>query len=378
MDFKLSEEQRMLDDLVRGFTAREYGFDKRRAILDSPEGWSRDAWRKFADLGLLGLAIPEAHGGVDAGSVGMLLVMNAFGAALVLEPYLPSALVAPALLLAVADPHHSAALLPAIAAGQRIVVLAHQEPRSRHDLTLVGTRAERRGADYVLNGQKAVVAHASAADVLIVSARTSGEETDRAGISLFCVPRDAPGLALKSYAVLDGQRAADVVLRDVRVPIDARVGPEGGAVVALEDAHDIGLAAVCAEAVGAMARVLEATAEYLRTRRQFGRPIGRFQALQHRAADMLIHCEQARSMSYLACLRCQEPDRRERRRLLSAAKVVVGRACRFVGQQAVQLHGGMGVTDELSVSHYFKRLTAIELAYGDVDWHLDRFMWERL
>lgn len=374
MDFNLSEEQHMLDDTVRGFIAREYGFEKRRAIKGSPEGWSRAIWEQFADLGLLGIGIPESHGGLDAGPVATMLVMNAFGAGLVLEPYLASAVVAAALLRRAGDSAHSQDLLPAMAAGNTIVVLAHSEPQSRYDLSRVAASAESRAGDYVLRGRKAVVTHAPTADVLIVSARVAGNETDAAGISLFRVPRGTPGLVLEPYANLDGQCAAEVLLQDVRVPAAARLGPDGEAHAAIEHAHDAGLAAVCAEAVGAMKSLLDTTAEYLRTRRQFGQPIGRFQALQHRAADMLIHYEQAKSMSFLATMRCLEPDRDERRRALSAAKVVVGRACRFVGQQAVQLHGGMGVTDEVSVSHYFKRLTAIELAFGDADSHLDRFI----
>jgi hypothetical protein len=372
VDFNLSEEQRLLDDMVRDFVAREYGFEKRRAIKDSADGWSREIWRQLAELGLLAIGIPEGNGGLDAGPVGTMLVMNAFGAGLVLEPYLASGVVATALLRRAGDSAHQRDLFPAMAEGKTVVVLAHQEHDSRHDLMEVGARAERRDGGYAIRGRKAFITHAPAADTLIVSARVAGRERD--GVSLFRVPRDTPGLALESYANLDGQRAADISLDDVEVPADARVGPEGAADAALEDAFDVGLAAVCAEAVGAMKAVLDTTAEYLRTRRQFGGPIGRFQALQHRAADMLIHCEQAQSMSYLATLRCLDADRVERRRALSAAKVVIGHACRFVGQQAVQLHGAMGVTDELNVSHHFRRLTAIELAFGDAESHVDRFI----
>jgi alkylation response protein AidB-like acyl-CoA dehydrogenase len=374
MDFKLSEEEQLLEDTVRDFVAREYAFEKRRAILRSAEGFSREVWRQFAELGLLGIGVPEQDGGLDAGPVPMMLVMNAIGAALVLEPFLASAVVATTLLSSAGDDEHARDLLPAMAEGRAIVALAHREPAARYDLAHVGTRARRHAGGFTLDGRKSVVTHAPAADTLIVSARVAGGGADTDGLSLFRVPVDAGGLVLESYTNVDGQRAADIELRGVELPANARIGPEGAAQTALERAHDVGLAAVCAEAVGAMQVLLDTTAEYLRTRRQFGQPIGRFQALQHRAADMLIHCEQARSMSYLAALRCLEPDRRERRRALSAAKVVIGRACRFVGQQAVQLHGGMGMTDELSVSHYFKRLTAIELEFGDAEHHLDRFI----
>lgn len=376
MDFKLSEDERLLEDMVRDFVAREYGFEARRAIKESPEGWSRSLWRQFGELGLLGIGIPEEHGGLDAGPLATMLVMNAFGAGLVLEPYLSSAVVATALLDAASDSAHQARLFPRLGAGETIVVLAHAEPGARGDPGRVATRAARRADGYILTGHKCVIADAPAADELIVSARVSapGRDESAAELALFCVPRETAGLVLESYANLDGRRAADVRMQEVKVPIEARLRLGNSAEETLERAEGVGVAAVCAEAVGAMASLLETTAEYLRTRRQFGRPIGRFQALQHRAADMLIMTEQARSMSYLASMRCLDADLHERRRALSAAKVLVGRACRFVGQQAVQLHGGMGVTDELSVSHYFKRLTAIELEFGGTERHLERFI----
>lgn len=369
MNFNLSEEEQLLESMIRDFVAGEYTFEKRRAILDSPEGWSRPIWQQLGELGLLGVGIAETDGGVDAGPVAMMLVMNGIGSGLVLEPFLPSAVVATAVLRALDDSAHSRELLPAIAAGEAIVTLAHQEPEMRHELSRVDTRAKLQGSGYVIDGRKALVSHAQIADALIVSARTSND----GGISFFRVPADTPGLSLHSFRSIDGALAADVELDGVELPADAMIGDEGKAEPALERGYEAGVVAVCAEAVGAMRVLIDATTEYMRTRQQFGRPIGRFQALQHRAADMMIHFEQAKSMSYLATLRCLDPERKERRRALSAAKVLVGRACRFVGQQAVQLHGGMGMTDELSVSHYFKRLMAIELSFGDTDSHLDRF-----
>jgi alkylation response protein AidB-like acyl-CoA dehydrogenase len=368
MDFNLTEEEQLLQDMVGNFIEREYTFGQRRAILESADGWSRATWAQLADLGLLGVGIPEADGGVDAGPIAAMLVMNGIGSGLVLEPFLSTAVVAVAVLRAADDPAHSRELLPAIAAGKAVVVLAHQEHEARHELDRVGTRAERTAGGYVIGGRKAVVTHAQIADELIVSAGTAG-----GGISLFRVPAGAPGLSVHGYRSLDGQLAADIELDAVELPEGALVGADGAAAAPLERAYEMGIASVCAEAVGAMEVLIDTTTEYLRTRRQFGRPIGRFQALQHRAADMMIHFEQAKSMSYLAAMRCLAADRTERRRALSAAKVVIGRACRFVGQQAVQLHGGMGVTDELSVSHYFKRLTAIELSFGDVASHVSRF-----
>ena len=374
MDFEFSEEQRQLEDTVRRFVERDYGFERRRAIKDSPAGWSREAWQALADLGVLALNVPEAHGGLGCGPLETMLAMNAFGAGMLLEPYLESAVLATALLREAADAAQQAALLPALAAGEKIAVPAHDEPGARGETARVESRAGRSGDGYILQGRKAVVPHAGAADILIVSARTSGAADDPEGISLFLVDKDAPGLTLREYPTLDGRRAAEVRLDKVSLPGTARLGAEGQAFAAIERAIDIGIAALCAEAVGAMKALLDATVEYLKTRRQFGQPIGRFQALQHRTADMLVHYEQAKSMGTLAAMRCTSENRRERRKAVSAAKVTIGQACRFIGQQAVQLHGGMGMSDELNVSHWFKRLAAIELTFGDTDTHIGRFI----
>jgi alkylation response protein AidB-like acyl-CoA dehydrogenase len=263
-----------------------------------------------------------------------------------------------------------------MATGERIAVPAHGEAGARYDLSRVATTARRGGAGFILDGAKAVVLHAPAADLLLVTARTSGAPDAEEGLSVFVVPAAARGVTLVPYPTIDGQQGADVVLSGVEVPNDALLGAEGKAFPALSAAFDLGVAALCAEAVGVLQATLDATTEYTRTRKQFGVPIARFQALQHRMADMLMHVEQARSMSYLAAMHAASEDVRERRRLVSAAKVTVGQACRFVGQQAVQLHGGMGVTDELMVSHFFKRLMAIELSLGDTEHHLERFIRE--
>jgi alkylation response protein AidB-like acyl-CoA dehydrogenase len=252
-------------------------------------------------------------------------------------------------------------------------VLAHFESDARFESRWVTTRARRVGGSYRLDGHKGVVMQAAAADTLLVSARTAGEAGDSEGVSLFLVQRTTKGVVLDDYPTVDGQRAADVYLKAVEVPVNSRLGAEGNALSAVEAALDIGLAALCADAVGVMQALVDATVDYVRIRQQFGQPIGRFQALQHRIADMLIHLESARSMSYLAALRCTTADVGERRRALSAAKAVIGQAGRFVGQQAVQLHGGMGMTDELKVSHLFKRLTAAQLMFGDSDTHLQRY-----
>jgi alkylation response protein AidB-like acyl-CoA dehydrogenase len=290
---------------------------------------------------------------------------------MLLEPWISSAIIATVLIRELGSPQQRQEMLPAMAAGERIAVPAHFEPGARHDLQQIGTAARRSGGAWTVKGQKSVVLHAPAADLLLVSARTSGAPDEPDGVSLFAVARDGPGVSLSPYRTLDGMCAADVELAGAPGTL---IGAEGAAFASLLAAFDQGLAARCAEAVGALQAILDATVEYTKTRQQFGVPISRFQALQHRMADMLIHVEQARSMSYLAAMRAAEPHGRERRRALAAAKVVVGDACRFVGQQAVQLHGGMGVTDEIAVSHLFRRLTALEIALGDTAHHLEQFV----
>ncbi|HXN82000.1 MAG TPA: acyl-CoA dehydrogenase family protein [Myxococcales bacterium] len=374
MDFNLTKEQEQLADTVQRFVAREYGFEARKAIRKSADGFSREVWSKLAELGLLGLLVPEEYGGLGFGAIETLLAMNGIGRGLLLEPYLPSAVLATVLLRELGSADQKETLLPQLAAGELIAVPAHGEAEARYDLNRVATSATRDGDGFVIAGRKAVVLHASGANLLLVSARTSGKPADEAGISLFLVPRDAGGVSLETYPTLDGQRASDVVLRDVRVPRAALLGPEGGALPALSSAWEVGTAALCAEAVGALQAVFDATVEYSKTRKQFGVPIGKFQALQHRMVDMLMHVEQARSMSCLAAVRISTKDAALRARDLSAAKVVVGQACRFVGQQAVQLHGGMGMTDEFHVSHYFKRLAILELSLGDTAHHLQNFV----
>jgi alkylation response protein AidB-like acyl-CoA dehydrogenase len=373
MDFEFSDEQRQLREAIEGFAAKEYSFDHLRAVKRSGAGWDPAVWRGLAELGVTALNVPASLGGLGYGPTETLALMDACGPSLLLEPILTSAVVATVLLRQYESSASAVELLRAMATGDRIAALAHFEPRSRFDSAWIETRARSAGEEFRLDGHKAVVAHAGLADVLLVSARTGGEAGDAQGLSLLLVPRDAPGLKLTEYLTVDGQRAADVHFHDVRVPKSNRLGGEGDALAAIEAALDFGLAASCAEAVSIMQALVRATVDYLNTRQQFGQPIGRFQSLQHRVADMTVHLEQARSMSYLAAMRCASPDIEERRRALSAAKVVIAEAARFVGQQSVQLHGGMGMTDELKVSHWFRRLTAIEILYGDGDFHLQRY-----
>ncbi|HMK85096.1 MAG TPA: acyl-CoA dehydrogenase [Steroidobacteraceae bacterium] len=373
MDFEFSDEQRQLRDAVESFLAKEYPFERLRALKRSGSGFDPAIWRGLAELGVLSVNVPASLGGLGYGPTETLVLMDACGPSLLLEPVLSSAVIASALLAQHAGETPADDLLPAMVRGERIATVAHFEPGARFESRWVEARARRSGESYRLDGHKAMVLHAGLADVLLVSARTAGAPGDEEGVTLFSVPRATAGVRLEEYVNVDGQRAADVHLEEVLVPAASRIGAEGAALGAIEAALDVGLAALCAEAVGIMQALLTSTIEYLRTRQQFGQPIGRFQALQHRIADMVIHLEQARSMSYLAALRCTSLDIAERRRALSAAKVVVSEASRFVGQQAVQLHGGMGMTDELKVSHCFKRLTAIEILFGDSDSHLARY-----
>ncbi len=373
MNFEFSDEQRQLHDAVERYLGERYGFDRYKSIKDSAEGWDPSVWRGLADLGVLAITVPVAQGGLGFGPLETLAMMGDCGRSLLLEPVLSSAVIATAVLRAFAGEPHAGALLMRMAAGKEVAVLAHFESGARFESQWVSTRARRIGAKYVLDGHKGVVMHAGAAGTLLVSARTAGEPGDVRGVSLFAVPRGTAGLVMDPYPTVDGQRAADVYLQAVELPESSRLGADGEALGAVEAALDIGLAALCADAVGVMQAMVDATIEYVRMRQQFGQPIGRFQVLQHRIADMQIHLEQARSMSYLAALRCTAEDVRERRRALSAAKVVVGQAARFVGQQSVQLHGGMGMTDELKISHWFKRLTAAQLMFGDSDTHLQRY-----
>jgi alkylation response protein AidB-like acyl-CoA dehydrogenase len=372
VNFDFSDEQQQLREAVEQFLAKEYPFERLRAAKSSA-AWDPAVWRGLAELGVTAINVPSSLGGLGYGPMETLVLMGACGPSLLLEPVLTSAVIATVLLREFERAEPAAELLRAMAGGGRIAAVAHFEPGTRYDSRRVDTRARRAGEGYRLDGRKSVVVHAGLADTLLVSARTRGDGGDPEGVSLFLVPRTLPGVRLVEYANVDGQRAADVHLEEACLPEASRLGAEGGALAAIETAFDHGLAALCAEAVGIMQSLINATIEYLRTRQQFGQSIGRFQALQHRVADMVVHLEQARSMSYLAALRCASADLDERRRALSAAKVVIGDAARFIGQQAVQLHGGMGMTDELKVSHCFKRLTAIEILFGDSDAHLERY-----
>ncbi|MBB1087010.1 acyl-CoA dehydrogenase family protein [Lysobacter sp. SG-8] len=356
MDFSFSEEQQMLQDMTERFVAGRYGFEARERIRASAAGWSPDLWRELGELGLLALAVPEADGGIDAGPVGTMLVARAMGAGLLLEPFIASAVVATTAVARCPAGEGRDALLAAMLAGEQLVVPLDEV------LPTPGTiAATQEDTGWRLRGRKPVVYHAPIADVLLVAAHHDGRT------ALFAVPRTATGVEIESFRTLDDAVAGRVTL-DLVVGMDACLSTDAGE--ALGEAFDRGLAAFCADALGSMERALQATLEYARSRVQFGVPIGRFQALQHRLADMLVQLEQARSMTYLATSSLDEADITDRRAALSGAKALVGQAARAIAQESVQLHGGMGMTDELDVSHHFRRLTAFELRHGSTDAHL--------
>jgi len=372
MDFDLSEEQSLLKGSVERLLADRYDFDNRKRYMATPEGFSREVWAQYAELGLLAVPFEERHGGIGGGPVETMILMEAFGGALVLEPYLASVVLAGGLVQHGSNEELKDSLLPQVADGSLRLAFAHQERQARYDLADVTVTAERDGDGWTLNGDKSLVLHGDTADKFVVSARTAGARRDRDGIGLFLVDANAPGLSRRGYATQDGLRAAEVTLAGVKVTAaDVICAPDVGLPL-VERVVDTAVAALCAEAVGAMAALHAETVEYLKTRKQFGVPIGNFQVLQHRAADMFVAVEQARSMAMFATMMVQEEDAAERRKAMSAAKVQIGRSARFIGQQAVQLHGGVGMTMELKVGHYFKRLTMIDVLFGDADHHLAR------
>jgi pimeloyl-CoA dehydrogenase small subunit len=370
MDFDLTDEQRLLKDSVDRLIADQYQFEQRKKYLAEPDGWSRDVWKQYAELGLLGLPFAEQHGGFGGGAVETMIVMEAFGRGLVLEPFFATVILGGGLLRRAGSPAQQQALIPELAQGRLKLAFAHVERQSRYVLADVATSARRDGAHWVLEGTKSIVLHGDCADRLLVTARVSGERRDRTGIGLFLVDPSAAGVTRRGYPTQDGLRAAEVSLSGVRVPTTDMLGDVGAALPAIEHVVDEAIAALCAEAVGTMQVMHETTLEYLKTRQQFGRPIGQFQVLQHRSVDMLVALEQARSMAMFAAVMAGEENAAERRRSMAAAKVQIGRSGKHIGQEAIQLHGGIGMTMEYKVGHYFKRMTMIDMLFGDADTHL--------
>ncbi|RYF78725.1 MAG: acyl-CoA dehydrogenase [Comamonadaceae bacterium] len=374
MDLQYTPEQTQLRESVERFVREAYDFAHRRKLVGSERGHDEGCWRQYAEFGWLAIPFSEEEGGIGGDATDTGIVMEGVGRGLLLEPFLASVVLGGGLLSALGNDAQKSEWLQPMMSGERKLALAYAEPGSRYEITHCETTARRDGEGWVLDGHKSLVYGAPSADVLIVIARTGGAAGDRAGLSAFAVDAGTPGLTLTPYATHDGQRAADVALKGVRVDVARLLGGEGAAGEALERVVDQGIAALASEAVGAMTMLVDATLEYLKTRQQFGRPIGTNQALQHRMVDMYIALDEARSMALYGALMLREQDPAARRKALSATKIEIDRTAKRVGQEAVQLHGAMGVTEELAVGHYFKRLSMIATTFGDSDWHVERYM----
>ena len=373
MDFSFSAEQMLLRDSVDRFIQNDYTFEARRKLIESEEGFSRKHWASFAELGWLALPFAEEVGGFGGTPIETMILMEAFGKGLVVEPYVPTVILAGGCLADGGSATHKEGPLADMMAGSKLGALAFVEPQSRYNMADVCTRAVAAGDDYVIDGAKAVVLGGPGADYLVVSARTSGAQREEGGITLFLVDAGTPGISRRDYPTIDGHRASEITFKGVKVVAADVIGEVGEGLPLMQRAVDHAILAVGAEAVGAMEVLYKTTVEYCQTREQFGQPIGKFQVLQHRMVDMFMEHEQTKSLLYMAAMRLDEGYSAEASRAVSALKVRVGKGGRFVGQAAVQLHGGMGMTDDLAVGHYFKRLTAIDTLFGNYDYHLKRY-----
>lgn len=372
MNFDYTDEQNALRDSLSKWAAQQYDFDKRKAALADENAWKKN-WATFAELGLLAAPLPEEFGGLGGGPIDISVVAEEFGKALVVEPYVPTVVLGGGALKYAGGAAQKDEHLNAIAAGERVIAFAQAEPKSRWSLSDVATTAKKDGSGYTLNGHKAVVLGGPQADHLLVSARTGGAQREAKGVSLFLVPANAKGVTRRDYPTMDDTRASEVYFENVSVGADALIGAAGEALPVIERIVDEANAAYCSEAVGCMRMMTSLTQEYAKGRKQFGRAIAEFQVIQHRLVDMFVATEESVSMALLATIKLSAGDV-ERARAVSAAKVAIGKHGRFVGQSAVQIHGGMGVTDEMRVGHYFKRATMIDSTFGNVDVHLKRYI----
>jgi len=373
MDFSFSDEQALLQESVSRFITNDYGFDARQKNSRSELGYSVENWKTFAELGWLGVPFAESAGGFGGGAVELMLMMEEFGKGLVVEPYVSTVVACGTALNVAGSEQQQAEHIPSIVDGSKLWALAFAEPQSRFNLADLITSAKKDSGKYLVNGYKAVVVGGPNADFFIVSVRTSGEQRDREGVSLFIIPSDAPGVSTRDYPTVDGQRASELTLDNVELDESSLLGQEDHGLSVLEQATDLATLAVGSEAVGCMEVLYKDTVEYCKNREQFGQPIGKFQVLQHRMVDMFMEHEQSKSLMFMAAMRWDEGYGPEAQKAVSAFKVQVGKSGKFVGQGAVQLHGGMGMTDELNIGHYFKRLTIIDTMFGNVDHHLRRF-----
>jgi pimeloyl-CoA dehydrogenase small subunit len=372
MDFSFTSEQDMLRDTVAKLVAQQYDFDTRRKVAKSEAGWRPEMWSQFAELGLLGASFTEAEGGFGTGPIEAMVISEEFGKGLVIEPYLQTVVIGGNFFRHGGTDAQKEEHIAGIIGGETRFAFAYSEPKSRFDLNDVSTTAKKEGAGYTLNGHKAVVLGAPFATHLIVTARTSGGQRDTKGVSVFIVPKGAKGVTTRDYPTVDGLRASEVYFENVSVGADALVGAADNGLPLVEKVVDNAIAALCAEAVGCFKVLNEATISYAKQRKQFGQPIANFQVLQHRMVDMFMAAEQATSMTYMVTLKLDEADK-ARKQAASAAKVQIGKAGKLISQDAVQIHGGMGMTDELNVGHFFKRVTMIESQFGNTDWHLRRY-----
>ncbi|KJS20964.1 MAG: acyl-CoA dehydrogenase [Hoeflea sp. BRH_c9] len=372
MIFELTDQQRLVKDSVDRLMSDRYTFEARETIRKGTENWSRERWKDYAGLGLLALRVDEADGGFGCGPFDTMIVMEAFGRALALEPYVSTVLLGAGLIRLAANAEQRARLLPPLCEGRLLLAFAHSEEQSGNDLRHVAATAAPAEGGFVLNGKKTLVLHGDSADYLIVSARSSGATLDPSGIGLFLVAAEASGLSRRSYRMIDGQRAADIELNGVRVSPDNVIDASGQSLPIIQQVVEETIAALAAEAVGVMDEMLRLTSDYLRVRKQFGVEIASFQAIQHRLADMFIALEQARSMAMFAANACQSDDASHRSTCIAAAKVQISRSIRFVSQQAIQLHGGIGMTMEYKIGHLFQRATMIDTLFGNGDHHLSR------
>ncbi len=372
MDFNFNEEQTLIQRQVAQFIQRDYEWEKRQTLVTSDLGFSAENWKTFAELGWLGISLSENSGGFGGSALESMIIMEEFGKGLVVEPFLETVILCSGLIDSCGNEEQKADLLGPVISGEMHLALGFTEPQSRFNLADVTTEAKKKNGDYLVNGFKSVVMNGPNANKLIISARTSGKQIDKEGISLFIIDSNLDGVSLRNYPTVDGRRASEVTLENVIVPSSSLLSEEGNGFQHLEDAIDTATLAICAEAVGAMEVLYKTTVEYTKIRKQFGQAIGKFQVLQHRMVDMFMEYEQSKSLLYMATIKNVEGSK-DAKKAISGLKYQVGKAAKFIGQQSVQLHGGMGVTEELSVGHFFKRLTTIITIFGNTDYHLKRY-----
>ena len=372
MDFNFNEEQTLIQRQVAQFIQRDYEWEKRQVLVASDLGFSSENWKIFAELGWLGISLSENSGGFGGSALESMIIMEEFGKGLVVEPFLETVILCSGLIDSCGNEEQKADLLGPVISGEMHLALGFTEPQSRFNLADVTTEAKKKNGDYLVNGFKSVVMNGPNANKLIISARTSGKQIDKEGISLFIIDSNLDGVSLRNYPTVDGRRASEVTLENVIVPSSSLLSEEGNGFQHLEDAIDTATLAICAEAVGAMEVLYKTTVEYTKIRKQFGQAIGKFQVLQHRMVDMFMEYEQSKSLLYMATIKNVEGSK-DAKKAISGLKYQVGKAAKFIGQQSVQLHGGMGVTEELSVGHFFKRLTTIITIFGNTDYHLKRY-----